>query len=75
MMLFDTVGNEVQDGEDCDGEGDKMLLLDCIRNKSFDDVIEHDLTKAHVNAYNEGAIPGAPKELASTSASIRFQAL
>ncbi len=49
MMLFDTVGNEVGDGGDSDGEGDKMLLLDCIRNKSVDDVIECDLMEANVN--------------------------
>ncbi len=61
MMLFDTVGNEIGDGGDSDGEGDEMLLLYCIRNKSFDDVIEHDLTEANVNEYDEGAIPGTPK--------------
>ncbi len=61
MMLFDTVGNVVGYGGDSDGGGDEMVLLDCIRNKSFDDMIECDLTEAGVNAYDEGTIPGAPK--------------
>ncbi len=61
MMIFDTVGNEIGDGGDSDGEGDEMLLLDYIRNKPFDDVIDCDLTEADVDASDEGAIPGAPK--------------
>lgn len=38
-----------------------MLLLDCNRNTSFNDVLEYYLTEANVTAYNEGPIPGAPK--------------
>ncbi len=63
MMIFDTVGNENGDGGDCDGEGDEMLLLDCIKNKSFEDAIKPDLTEADVNAYDEGDIQGALKNL------------
>ncbi len=61
MMIFDTVGNETGDGGESDGEGDGMILLECIKNKSFEVMLQHDLTKADVDAYNEGAIPGVPK--------------
>ncbi len=61
MTIFDILGNETGGGGESDGEGDKMLLLDCIKNKSFKEMLEHDLTKADVDAHNEGALPGPPK--------------
>ncbi len=61
MMISDTAGNETGDGGESDGEGDEMILLDCIKNKSFEEMLEHNLTQADVDAYDEGAIPSAPK--------------
>ncbi len=34
---------------------------DCNKNKSFEEILEYDLTKANFNAYNEVAIPSASK--------------
>ncbi len=39
-----------------------MLLLDYKVNQSIENMLEHDLTEAHVNVYNVGAIPGAKKK-------------
>ncbi len=61
MMSVDRVGNDTGHSGDSDGEGNEMLLLDCNKNKSFEEILEHDLIEASVNAYNEGVIPGVPK--------------
>ncbi len=55
MMTFDTIGN----GGESDGEGDEMIFLDFIKNKSFEKMLEHDLTKADIDTLKEGAIPSA----------------
>ncbi len=61
MMLFDTIGNEVGDRGDSDGEGDEMLLIDFNTNQSIEETLERDLIEADVDAYDIGAIPGSPK--------------
>ncbi len=60
-MLFDTVENENGVKGESDGEGDKMLLLDYNTNNSFEEMLEYDLIEADVDAYDEGANPGASK--------------
>ncbi len=47
MKVFYTVGNE---------KGDGILLLNCIKNRSFEEMFEYDLTKANVDTWDKVAI-------------------
>ncbi len=61
MMIFNTVANETSDGGDSDWKRDEMLLLDCNKNQSWEEPLEHNLIETNVSAFGEGAIPGEPK--------------
>ncbi len=39
MMTFDTIGNETGDGGESSGARDEMFLLDCIKNKPFEEIL------------------------------------